>query len=120
MKKEIATLWVNALRSGKYEQTTGKLKRHGGYCCLGVLCELSGQGEFVDMVEMKDVYVLPSGMRGKTELPDEIVEWAGMSSRDGAIHPDYPSGITTLSAMNDDGSTFAEIADVIEENWETL
>lgn len=120
MKKEIATLWVNALRSGKYQQVTGKLKRHGGYCCLGVLCELSEQGEFIDMGEMKDCYVLPNGNIGSTNLPNDIVEWAGMSSIVGAIHPDYPSGITTLSAMNDDGSYFAEIADVIEQNWETL
>jgi hypothetical protein len=38
-KKDIMT-WINALRSGKYKQTTYKLQTEEGYCCLGVACEL--------------------------------------------------------------------------------
>ena len=40
MNKDIKTLWVAALRSGDYEQAQGVLKRDGGFCCLGVLCDL--------------------------------------------------------------------------------
>lgn len=44
MNPEVKALWLNALRSGEYQQGTGKLKQtYGGdqrYCCLGVLCDL--------------------------------------------------------------------------------
>ena len=45
MLKELKVKWVKALRSGKYHQGKGKLKKKNGngktyYCCLGVLREL--------------------------------------------------------------------------------
>ena len=43
MNKEIKQKWIEALRSGKYKQTRGKLKgRNGAFCCLGVLCDIQG------------------------------------------------------------------------------
>ena len=46
MDKETKDKWVAGLRSGKYKQGRGMLKRNavGGvkHCCLGVLCEISG------------------------------------------------------------------------------
>lgn len=30
--------WLKALRSGKYDQTTGRLEDENGFCCLGVAC----------------------------------------------------------------------------------
>jgi hypothetical protein len=41
MNEEAKRLWVAALRSGKYDQTTGALRDGVGYCCLGVLCEVA-------------------------------------------------------------------------------
>lgn len=38
-KKEIQK-WVRALRSGKFEQTTGTLEDANGHCCLGVACKI--------------------------------------------------------------------------------
>lgn len=38
-KKE-AQKWADALRSGKFKQTTGCLQDSNGYCCLGVACEI--------------------------------------------------------------------------------
>ena len=40
MNTEIKQKWVNALRSGEYEQGSEKLYSGRGYCCLGVLCDL--------------------------------------------------------------------------------
>lgn len=37
--------WVVALRSGKFQQTTGTLCENGKFCCLGVLC-------FINKVEI--------------------------------------------------------------------
>ena len=35
--------WVEALRSGKFKQTKGKLRaRNKSFCCLGVACEVAG------------------------------------------------------------------------------
>lgn len=50
MEKALKAKWIEALRSGKYEQAQRVLRRHDGsaYCCLGVLCDVSGQGEWAD------------------------------------------------------------------------
>lgn len=44
MNEEIKAKWVAALRSGKYQQTSGQLRRNEGesssFCCLGVLCDV--------------------------------------------------------------------------------
>ena len=32
--------WLEALRSGKYKQTTGRLQDSKGFCCLGVACDV--------------------------------------------------------------------------------
>lgn len=45
--EELRALWIEALRSGKYEQTQGLLRRTAwldqsvhSFCCLGVACDL--------------------------------------------------------------------------------
>ena len=40
MKPEIKQKWINALRSGEYEQGRKSLRDRNKYCCLGVLCDL--------------------------------------------------------------------------------
>lgn len=41
MTPELKSLWIAALRSGKYEQTKSVLRdERNGFCCLGVLCDL--------------------------------------------------------------------------------
>ena len=37
MKRELKSKWIKALRSGKYKQGKGRLKKNGKFCCLGVL-----------------------------------------------------------------------------------
>lgn len=32
--------WLNALWSGEYKQTRNELQNYGGFCCLGVACNL--------------------------------------------------------------------------------
>ena len=43
MNPEVKQKWIDALRSGKYEQGSEKLRSVSGYCCLGVLCDLYAQ-----------------------------------------------------------------------------
>jgi hypothetical protein len=47
MTADLKQRWLDALRSGRYQQTTGILSRYldhedevCGYCCLGVLCDI--------------------------------------------------------------------------------
>ena len=44
MQKTVKKAWIEALRSGEYMQAFGSLhpKNNKGYCCLGVLCKVTG------------------------------------------------------------------------------
>lgn len=111
MKPELKAKWVAALRSGKYEQVQGQLRytkdgKHS-YCCLGVLCDVSGEGTWD---------------RTSYDIDTEDIE--GITSLDGQLDGlgQRMFGITapqeeTLIAMNDEHkASFAEIADYIEAN----
>lgn len=42
MKRELRQRWIEALRSGRYKQTTGQIGTNKGpNCCLGVLCRIA-------------------------------------------------------------------------------
>jgi hypothetical protein len=107
VKKAIAMRWVKALRSGKYKQGTGHLKRRSGYCCLGVLCELRGVGF--------------DGLRGT--LPDRAMRWAGMSNPHGKAQKG-PLHRISLAQRNDGNGarrhSFKMIAKLIERHWKEL
>lgn len=102
--KQLKNKWVKALRSGKYTQAKGVLKRRlpgnnkYAHCCLGVLGELCGVSSMVD----KPI-ILEKGneLRGITKVPQSFLE--------NSILQD------TLAEMNDDGYSFTEIADYIEK-----
>ena len=108
--------WIAALRSGKYKQATGTLFTGEGYCCLGVMCVLEGK-EFVKSVKEEcqnpdGYYIKGTSFNGVP--PDEIaIEMYGLRSNLGS-----PADIngSTLAALNDNGSTFEEIADLLEKN----
>ena len=111
MNKEVKRLWLEALRSGEYDQGTCVLRRREGkevkHCCLGVLCELAKE-------HSQDSVVVKEAQEALyTELslpPSAVVEWSGLQFHDPLVNSDKD----TLVGMNDGGSTFAEIADVIE------
>ena len=59
--------WVKALRSGKYEQCTGRLHLKGdGYCCLGVLCDIVGAGRWENKPQIN--HVEEKMVAGKKEM----------------------------------------------------
>jgi hypothetical protein len=113
---ELKKRWVESLRSGNYKQTPGRLKTDDGYCCLGVLCELSSHfhGWTSPLVESHNNKItrsyLPSfsncSSYGRSFLPEEVER--------AAVLPNEVSH--RLVRMNDTGSTFAEIADYIDAN----
>ena len=63
--------WIEALRSGKYEQAKGILRDvddNNKFCCLGVACEISGLGEWlfggIDFSYLDSSKVLPKRSYG--------------------------------------------------------
>jgi hypothetical protein len=102
MKKDIASKWVKALRSGKFKQGRVLLKnRNKEYCCLGVLCEI------MNFKCDPDDCILPLQLKDDLNMYSQCGHF-----RDGKFLP--------LAPLNDSGYSFDKIADIIEENWEAL
>ncbi len=112
MKKDIADKWVTALRSGKYKQTQGQLKSEDRYCCLGVLCEISLQGTWKGRT-----YFTGHSTDNDSTVGLTVRDWSGLKESCGHLGN---TEIHSLAGMNDEGSTFNEIADIIEKKWEQL
>lgn len=130
MRKEIAERWVAALRSGEYEQTVGYLQTEHGHCCLGVLCDLhmreTGLGEWRppgsgDSPHTR-CYRDDLGVYGEYTPPVGVRTWADMEE-DPCIQVQLLNGAVTakeIVQLNDHGFSFAQLADLIEEQWESL
>lgn len=120
MKPEIKEQWLQALRSGQYQQATKQLRYHNNFCCLGVLCDLhskeTGEKNWrtvtvghkthdPDLMYSSMVYINMEGI-----LPDEVIKWSGLRDPDPTINK------VPLSKLNDGGMSFDEIAQLIEEH----
>lgn len=98
MKAAIKQKWVEALRSGHYDQTSQTLydREQHAYCCLGVLRSVC----------RKDGIRLPKG-------DDEYLKEEPCLKHTGLSFAEQEK----LWRMNDDdGLTFGEIATYIEQN----
>jgi hypothetical protein len=131
LKPEVKARWLAALRGGDYAQTTGRLAEADSkgdaarYCCWGVLCDLAikagvdvtrrrtydrDEQVHVDLFNECDAYPPPS-----------VLAWAfdeapkhdpGAQGAD----PNVPEDelVNYYAELNDDGSSFLEIADEVE------
>lgn len=100
MNEEWRKPWVEALRSGKYAQTSGALRSYeGGYCCLGVLADICGLGEWTS----KNYYKFAGNLADEI-LPEALGDVLGLC----------PNVQRSLAELNDHGRSFEHIADVIE------
>ncbi len=124
MKKEVADKWIEALESGKYEQGKNTLYGKRGFCCLGVLCDISGLGEWKrEKGQINNRYVISDTEKVQAWLPETVQKWAGMKSIDGSfLYEVHINGGTYdhLTGMNDYGITFKLIAEIIRKRWEEL
>ncbi len=112
MKKAIKALWIAALRSGEYKQGVNYLRdTDNNFCCLGVLCNLHAQAH-PEIAAQQTTHTHYMGVNGIP--PDEVFKWAGMGVEQ-AHRTVLINGVKdSLANHNDDGATFAEIADAIE------
>lgn len=121
MNSEVKQKWVEALRSGEYEQGRDFLNKGGKFCCLGVLTDLylkEHEKEWKIDPRFEGVYEF-----GETcsTLPGEVQDWAdfkrpvGWFSEDVRIETQDGVPISSLVACNDSAKlTFPQIADIIE------
>lgn len=115
MNQEVKTKWLEALRSGDYEQAKGSLKTTSGkFCCLGVLCDLyhkeTGNGEW-NVDGKKESFSVGYDVRIGI-LPKAVCHWAELDSPNPRIDDAREE---SLAELNDLGLTFLEITDLIEE-----
>jgi hypothetical protein len=115
MKESVKKKWLQALRSGKYKQTTACLQDEAGFCCLGVLCDLyaketkaaSWQYDENGSIEVFNTGSVrgPLGGRYDAYPPTAVYTWAGL----------HHSTAKRLAVINDESCSFDPSADYIEE-----
>ena len=130
MNPQVKEKWVNALTSGEYQQGNGKLRSTQGYCCLGVLCDLYAKENNVEW-EYKG-YEEDNCIHNPTDywtldcasefLPLCVKQWAELDHLSPQVKVKVEVDeepwecLEDLSELNDSGSSFAEIAKLIQEN----
>jgi hypothetical protein len=118
--KEHRRLWVEALRSGKYPQSTRhNLHDDYGFCCLGVACEISGLGKWDrDELTKRWLYDASGDAGHGADLPELVMSYYGMRDSLGMLH--HIRSTDALYLLNDQGVPFPKIADIIESEPEGL
>ena len=109
MNPSIKQVWIEALRSGDYQQGRENLCSNGKFCCLGVLT---------------DLYIKEHGLQWKQDsadlwsfeeeggtLPRSVQDWSGILEPNPMILDNF------ATAHNDRyAEDFATIADYIEKD----
>lgn len=141
MDPEIKARWLARLRSGEIEQGREYLGRGDARCCLGVLCDLAGIAEIIEVRQSRyydedgDIDFddwRDYGQDDEETLPRAVQDWAGLYEGNPLIQVpdvlvpqltddarillglgDVTNGIT-LAQLNDSGASFGLIADIIE------
>ena len=107
--------WLEALRSGDYDQCQSQLHEEGGFCCLGVAGIICGHSiEFMgdQGVFTKDQF---KGNYKKLRIPS-CLKGSPVQSKNLEPVKDFNQIVKTLTDMNDGGDTFDDIADWVEIN----
>lgn len=107
--------WVEALRSGRYAQATGALEiatpSGPAFCCLGVRCSILAKAGVVDRTADFLGHVQYDGSLGY--LPDTALT-IGLNNTGDLPLFDADGDSHSLAQLNDEGFTFAQIADLID------
>jgi len=128
MNPEVKQKWIDALRSGKYEQGSEKLRSVSGYCCLGVLCDLYAQehdtqwefrGNEETNLQPQDYWYFDD----QSEFtPDSVRDWAGLPCSNPNVRVDVTDNDEDdwfyhdeIANLNDSGYTFNDLSNLIEQ-----
>jgi hypothetical protein len=133
MNKKVKTKWLTALRTGQVNGKPIQQTRHAlrnpnesngtkNLCCLGVLCEIAVSEGVIKRDKRKsqggDTQFYYGRCSDDTELPLEVMAWAGMDSNqtDQFMSTD-DVGKAHLAKLNDyHDFSFDNIANEIEKN----
>jgi len=114
--------WIEALRSGDFKQGRLSLRNDtkgeefSRYCCLGVACAIAPVkfGRFSSLPTTLSYvpnvvrFTFVDNKEAQTAfLPEKLREWLGISE----------DAMRTLIRMNDGGSSFEDIAYVLEKEY---
>ena len=121
MNPIIKEKWLTALRSGKFKQGKEELRTlENKFCCLGVLCDIYrketklgkwGKNRF-NRFHFTNTKKNNQKFEDQGVLPLSVQQWAELPERNPSIYKQM-----SLANLNDSGSTFQEIADIIEKNF---
>lgn len=126
MNSKIKEAWVNALRSGEYNQGGEKLRGANGYCCLGVLCDIYAKehnrewdfrgydddGDETNLHPMDYWYFDEEG----EFLPKSVMKWAELETNNPILRVEDEEDVFAdeVAHINDSGYSFSTIADLIQ------
>lgn len=143
MKTEIKQKWVDALRSGEYKQGKWKLTRIDDYtdimgqgkerfCVLGVLCDIAVKdgmelpigydrdydknAEWIEFRVYQSMWNEEEGEyddTNSTDLPDEVLRWAGLDENPVVVYDEQSATLTELNDLLD--VPFSTLATLIDE-----
>jgi hypothetical protein len=111
--------WITALRSGGYTQGTACLHSTDGFCCLGVAAKefLTDDVKVTEVIDQyEEDYVTWSYDTDDECAPDHVLKALGLYDSNGSSRT--KDDLMMLTTLNDEGSTFEQIADIIEANPE--
>jgi hypothetical protein len=109
MNQEIKQRWVEALRSGEYQQGKESLYHCGKFCCLGVLTDLYIKEHGLQWKQ--DSAGLWSFEEGGGLLPRSVQKWSGIDFPNPTILGDRATDCNDYYDLS-----FKEIAALIEED----
>ena len=113
---------VDALVNGNYEQTSGVLREGAAYCAEGVICDVSGLGEWRSAGSYDgDVdcwhYVIKEDRNyNLVHLPDAVLRWLGEDRQ--SLTAWYVNKLVNLEELNDCGASLVEIGLGLAQAWE--
>ena len=134
MNPEVKQKWIDALRSGDYEQGSEKLRTPNGYCCLGVLCDLyaqehdtqwefRGYDENADETNPHPMDYWYFGDQSEF-LPESVMNWAGLKTHNPSVRVDVEDNDEDnwyfqdeIANVNDSGYTFMDLSKIIQEQF---
>lgn len=101
--------WLEALESGKYPKGKHHLNRKGHFCCLGVLCEVTG---------LKPIF---EGPNFENNYECSIAEYVINGNHSSSLVPDNWLGLKkdelgNLMNLNDLSDSFEDVIKWIKEN----
>ena len=117
------TAWLDALRSGKYNQTTRRLRRSTGFCCMGVACDLENPNgwRLITYDWEHDVYKFEDSSHKfemTVSLPPSIS--ASYAAELGTTKYRVNAIVGRAIAKNDKGSTFFVIANYLQNAFHQI